>query len=268
MSEVFDFREGSAPLLVSIPHDGREIPADIAARMTQAGRAMPDTDWHVVRLYAFATALGASVLAARCSRYVIDLNRPPGDEALYPGQLSTGLLPVQSFAGDELYRPDGQPGDAERRSRVARYWRPYHRRLAAELEGLKERFGYALLWDAHSIRGEVPRLFEGRLPDLNLGTNGGASCARNIETAVMRIAGNSAYGAVLNARFRGGFITRHYGAPERGVHAIQLELAQRCYMDETTLHYDEPRAGRVAVVIGTLLDGFLSAAAAQAAKTE
>jgi N-formylglutamate amidohydrolase len=176
MSAVFDFIDGESPLLVSIPHDGRELAPGMAARMTTAGRALPDTDWHVRRLYDFAEELGASVIAANYSRYVVDLNRSADDVALYPGQVSTGLCPLETFAGEPIYSGNAELSEAERRARVETYWRPYHDRLQQALARIVDRFGYALLWDAHSIRAEVPLLFDGRLPDLNIGTNAGASC--------------------------------------------------------------------------------------------
>jgi N-formylglutamate amidohydrolase len=253
MSEVFTWREGDSPLLVSIPHDGREIPAEIAARMTAAGRAIPDTDWHVRRLYEFAASLGASVIAANYSRYVVDLNRPPQDDALYPGQVSTGLCPAQTFSGEDIYA-DGRGVDAaERQERVARYWEPYHAQLARKLEEIRKEFGYALLWDAHSIRNEVPRLFQGKLPELNLGTNDGRSCAEAIGRRLAETAGTLPHSWVLNGRFKGGYITRHYGRPTAGIHAVQLEIAQRAYMDEDTLEYDERKAARLAQSVRVLL---------------
>jgi N-formylglutamate amidohydrolase len=260
MSAVYDFTKGKSPLLISIPHDGREIPPDIASRMSDAGRAIPDTDWHVIRLYEFATELGASIISARVSRYVVDLNRPANDEVLYPGQLSTGLCPEASFAGKPLYVDARGPDDQEKRSRIGSYWRPYHDRLDSELERIRSRYGYALLWDAHSIPGTVPLLFDGSLPDLNIGTNGRRSCAGEIESAVSAVAESSPYSNVLNGRFKGGHITSFYGKPDEDVHAMQLELAQRCYMDEKSLRYADTLAGRLEDTIRAMLIAFLDSA--------
>lgn len=253
MSNIFTWHEGDSPLLVSIPHDGREVPPAIAARMSDAGRAIPDTDWHVRRLYGFAEAAGASVIAARYSRYVVDLNRSAQDEVLYPGRVSTGLCPAQTFAGEPVYA-DGSVVDArEKEERVARYWEPYHAQIARRLAEIKREFGYALLWDAHSIRASVPRLFEGELPDLNIGTDDGRSATPEIEQRLAEAAAALPYSHVLNGRFKGGYITRHYGRPRDGVYAVQLEIVQRAYMDEATLEYDERRGGELARAIRKLL---------------
>jgi N-formylglutamate deformylase len=207
--EPFRFRAGTAPLLVSMPHVGTYIPAELAARMTDGALFLPDTDWHLERLYDFLDALGASVLVATHSRYVVDLNRPPDDANLYPGQDTTGLVPIDTFARTAVYRDGALPTATEIGARVERHWQPYHAQLAQELERLRAGYGYALLWDAHSIASEVPRFFAGRLPDLNLGTAGGASCAPAIEAAVATVArAAQAYSSVLNGRFKGGYITR------------------------------------------------------------
>lgn len=259
MTGIYDFHEGTTPLLISVPHDGRMIPDDIAATMTPAGLAIPDTDWHVAKLYDFARDLGASILVARFSRYVVDLNRPRTGESLYPGQVTTGLCAAQTFAGDDIYTSGHVTGDEEQR-RIAEYWQPYHDRIERELAGLRERFGHALLWDAHSIASVVPRLFDGELPALNIGTNDGKSCAANIAAAVANAAAASPHSSVVNGRFKGGYITRHYGDPANNVHAVQLEIAQRTYMDEISGAYD---AGRATILRGTLrsmLAEFLSAA--------
>lgn len=263
MTACFDFRDGSSPLLISVPHDGREIPSQIAERMTEIGRAMPDTDWHVRRLYGFAASLDASVIEANYSRYVVDLNRPPGDEALYPGQLSTGLCPAATFSGEAIYLDGGEVSDEERAERVEQYWRPYHARLEQALDDLRARHGYALLWDAHSIPGEVPLLFDGTLPDLNIGTNGGASALPGAEQSIMTAARASGLSSVLNGRFRGGYITRRYGTPGGGVSAVQLELSQRCYMDEKSLRYDAISAARLGATIRSMLEAYLDSAASR-----
>ena len=260
MSDVFDFHAGSSPLLISIPHDGRMLAPGQSERMTDVGNALPDTDWHVRELYTFAEELDASVIAANYSRYVVDLNRPASDESLYRNQVATGLCPGQTFDGHDIYLDGQGVSTDEQASRVASFWKPYHDKISASLAQIREQFGYALLWDAHSIPGEVPLLFDGILPDLNIGTNGGLSCAANITAAVGTVAEASTYSSVVNGRFRGGHITRHYGEPANGVHAIQLELTQRNYMDEKELNYDTGRASGLVETVRKMLQAFESAA--------
>ena len=229
----FTFLQGTRPLLISMPHVGTHVPSAIAARLTPEGRELHDTDWHLGRLYDFAREMGASILQATHSRYVVDLNRPPDGASLYPGQSVTGLCPVDTFDDTPLYADGNGPNDAEIAERREAVWRPYHDQLAAELARIKAQHGVAMLWDAHSIRSVVPRFFEGKLPDFNLGTADGASCDPTLAQQLLAIA-QAAPGstAVLNGRFKGGHITRHYGQPGQGVHAIQLEMTQCSYMQE------------------------------------
>ena len=230
----FRFRQGTRPLLISMPHVGTHVPPALAARLTDEARRVPDTDWHLERLYDFADALGASVLVATHSRFVIDLNRPPDGASLYPGQSVTGLCPVDLFDDQPLYRdPAEQPDEAEIAQRREAIWQPYHAQLARELARIRSAHGAAALWDAHSIRSVVPRFFEGTLPDLNLGTANGASCSPVLAEQLLAIGKQAVpYSAVLNGRFKGGHITRQYGKPEQGVHAVQLEMTQCTYMQE------------------------------------
>jgi N-formylglutamate amidohydrolase len=265
MSIIFDWHQGTSPLLISIPHDGRRIPPRIADRMTEDGTAIPDTDWHVRKLYDFARITGASVLAAKFSRYVVDLNRPENDTPIYENQVATGLFPTKTFDGHEIYRPGEIVSERQRERRLARYWRPWHAQLVESLARIRDHFGYALLWDAHSIRGAVPRLFEGELPDLNIGTNDGKSCPEAVEQAVAGAARASPYSMVVNGRFRGGYATRHYGRPVDRIFAIQLEIAQRAYMNEETLRYDTKRAARLADTLSDMLGAYQSSAIGSAA---
>ena len=252
---------GVVPLLVSMPHDAAAIPREIAARMTDAARHAPDTDWHVSRLYGFARELGASLLIPRHSRYVVDLNRPPDGAALYPGRHETGLCPLVTFAGEPIYRDGEEPGAAEIAERLERYWRPYHDALRAELDRLVAGHGRAVLWEAHTIRGEVPLFFDGELPALNLGTAGGASCRAGLQRRLESVlAAQQDYRFVVNGRFKGGYITRHYADESRGIDAVQLELSQRTYMDESTFAYDDARAAGVQRVLRKLLEAALGEA--------
>ena len=258
MTDVFTLHRGDAPLLLSLPHDGSLIPPALAQRMVPAARRAPDTDWHVSRLYAFARELGASILVPRHSRYVVDLNRPEDDVSLYPGQNTTGLCPIVQFSGEPVYLEGQGPDAAEVASRVDTYWRPYHQSLQSELARIHARHGRAVLWEGHSIRGEVPFLFEGRLPDLNLGTAAGASCSPVLQSRLEAVlAAQDEYDWVANGRFKGGHITRHYGNPGNGVDAVQLEISQRNYMDETSFDWDEGKAARLQRVLRALLEAAL-----------
>lgn len=246
---------GHLPLLISQPHDGSELPPGMAERLTPEAQRVPDTDWHISRLYDFAQAMGASLLRPRYSRYVVDLNRSPDDTSLYPGQNTTGLCPSTRFDGGPVYRPGQEPSAAEVGERVDSYWRPYHQALAQELERLRAKHDRVLLWEAHSIRGECPFLFEGRLPDLNLGTAGGASCGPTLQDALQaELASQKDYDWVVNGRFKGGYITRNCGRPEQGVDAVQLEIAQRTYMDEDSFEYLPERAERLQTLLRRLLE--------------
>ena len=258
--KVFEFYRGHTPLVVSVPHCGTHVPAAIAGRLTPEALALPDTDWHVDRLYDFAAGLGASVIAATHSRYAVDLNRPPDDAPHYPGADSTGLCPTTTFARELVYLPGGAPDAAETRGRVERYWRPYHDALAAELARLRADHCVALLYDAHSIRSWVPRFFEGRLPDLNLGTAGGGAADAGLAARLLAVCARAAsYTSVLDGRFAGGHITRAYGRPAEGVHAVQLELSQITYMDEDPpFTYRPDRAAGVRPVLEGLLAEMLA----------
>ena len=252
---TFTLHRGRAPLLISLPHDGSFIPEDISARMHPAARRSPDTDWHVARLYEpLARELGASVLKPRASRYVVDLNRPADGHALYPGQRETGLVPTVGFDGEPLYLDGGMPDAAEIQRRVNDYWQPYHDALAQELARLRGEHGRVVLWEGHSIRGRVPMLFDGRLPDLNLGTASGASCSDALQARLQScLDAQLRFSVAVNGRFKGGYITRHYGRPDAGVQAVQLELVQLNYMDEASFAYDEARAPDVQAMIDDLL---------------
>jgi N-formylglutamate deformylase len=259
MTKAFELKRGMAPLLISMPHAGTLLPPGIAALLTDAALRLPDTDWHLERLYDFTDALGASVIVATHSRYAIDLNRPPDDASLYPGQDTTGLCPLDTFYHQPLYREGQQPDAAEIRRRIDKYWEPYHAALHSELNRLRERHETVVLWDAHSICSVVPRFFEGRLPDLNLGSAGGTACDKSLAQLVLQIArSHPRYSVVLDGRFKGGYITRRYGRPAEGVHAIQLELAQLTYMQEQYPYsFDESHAAALRPVLTQMLRGVL-----------
>jgi N-formylglutamate deformylase len=263
---MFSFTLGIAPLLVSFPHAGTEIPPEIEARMTPEALLRADVDWHLPQLYAFVRAMGASTIAARFARHVIDLNRPPEDTSLYPGQDVTGLLPLDTFRKQPLYLPGQLPDAAEAQERSARYWQPYHDALGAELERLRALHGSVVLWDAHSIASVMPRFFDGKLPDLNLGTADGRTCDPALQAAAeAAMAAQHAYTHVSNGRFKGGHITRHYGRPERGIHALQLEMCQSTYMFEAEpFAYRADLAAQVQPLLQRMLNAVLDARAQRA----
>jgi N-formylglutamate deformylase len=255
MLPLIDIQAGTTPLIVNVPHDGREIPADINARMTAEALALPDTDWHIRDLYDFAADLGATITSARCSRYVVDLNRDPGGKSLYPGADTTEVCPTSTFHQEPIYRDGMAPDAAEVDRRLEHYWHPYHAELARVIAGTRERFGTVLLFDAHSIGSVLPRFFEGRLPDFNVGTAEGASADADLTDRMFGALNNApGYTAVLNGRFKGGYITRHYGDPANDIHAVQLEMSQVAYMDEDPpFRFRPDRADAVRPVLSEML---------------
>jgi formiminoglutamase len=230
--DFIELKRGDAPLLLSMPHTGTHVPSKLEAELASPWLARKDTDWWIDRLYDFAAELGATVLRTTVSRTVIDVNRDPSGASLYPGQATTGLCPTTSFDGEALYRSGREPGEAEIARRRARYFDPYHEALAAELNRLRRHHSRVVLYDSHSIRSVVPRLFDGELPHMNIGTNSGTSLAPRLQRAVEAVCSASSFSWIANGRFKGGWITRNYGHPDAGVHAIQMELACRAYMDE------------------------------------
>lgn len=253
--DIFTLHQGTRPLLISVPHNGTHVPDAIAERLTPEAREVPDTDWDMARMYAWVIEAGGSLIVPTHSRYVVDLNRSEDDVSLYPGQNTTGLCPIVQFTGAPVYLENAEPDEDEVRARVEQYWRPYHAALASEIERLHAIHGRVLLWEGHSIKGELPFLFEGRLPDLNLGTANGNSCAATTQIRVeAALAAQDHYDFVVNGRFKGGYITRHYGNPSRGIDAIQLEMSQHTYMDEAQRAWDPVKAARVQSVVRSMVE--------------
>jgi formiminoglutamase len=250
---LFDQICGDGPLILNVPHAGTDLPDFLRDALHPDALDLRDTDWHMDRIARDVLPKGASLMAARVSRYVVDLNRPGDDIPLYAGA-TTGLISTIDFDGTPLYR-DGMEPDAEARAaRVVAFWEPYHAALAAEINRIRAAHGYCLLLDVHSIRSHVPRLFDGRLPDLNLGTNSGAACAAKLSDAAFAALQDSGFSAVRDGRFKGGHITRHYGDPEYGVHALQIEIAQECYMIEhSPWTYVPEKADRLKVALARLV---------------
>ena len=257
----YRYRRGSSPLIVSMPHVGTFVPHSVGRALADCAARRPDTDWHLPRLYDFLDELGATVIEATHSRYVVDVNRPPDGGNLYPGRDTPRLCPIDTFHSEPLYR-EGEPDVAEVARRVEAIWRPYHRRIAVEIARVKAEHGIAVLWDAHSIVSRAPRLFEGRLADFNLGTADDASCDPALSAALIEaLRKHRSFTAVLNGRFKGGYITRHFGQPGKGVHAVQLEMAQCLYMDEAPPYPFRPDlAAQVRPILQEQLELVLDAA--------
>jgi formiminoglutamase len=238
---------GDGPVVLGMPHGGTHVPPDIVVRLNPLGRTLSDTDWHIDRLYD-GLLPGATVVRATFHRYVIDANRPPDGASLYPGQNTTGLCPATDFDGRDIYLTGEAPEADEVEDRRARFHAPYHAALSAEVERVRARHGIAVLYDCHSIRSRIPFLFDGLLPDFNIGTNAGRTCAPAMEAAVARLcSGAEGYTSVVNGRFKGGWTTRHYGRPEAGVHAIQMELAQSTHLaaEAAPYAYDDTKPARL-----------------------
>jgi N-formylglutamate deformylase len=232
MKDWLEVRRGTAPVVVSLPHTGTAIPADIEARLVSPWLARKDTDWWVDELYDFAHGLGITTVRTALSRTVIDVNRDPSGRSLYPGTNTTDLCPIATFDHEPLYLPGMKPGADDIAHRLESYFVPYHAAIAGELERLGAMHPRVVLYDAHSIRSRIPRLFDGELPHFNIGTNGGESCSSDLQEAVQAMCMLSGFTVITNGRFKGGWITRHYGEPARGAHAIQMELACRGYLRE------------------------------------
>ena len=247
---AFQLVRRGGPLIVSIPHLGRHIPDELRGHYSERALLLEDTDWHLDRLYSFAEELDATVICAKVSRYVIDLNRPATGESLYPGMITTSLCPTETFRGDAIYESGSEPAAQEIERRIATYWKPYHEGLKSELARLRAAHCNVLLWEAHSIASVLPRLFSGKLPDFNFGTSDGHSCSEAIVAAAVDAIRGSRWSWVVNGRFKGGFITRRYGDPAHGIHAIQLEMCQSLYMDEEApFAYVEHRASESAAAV-------------------
>jgi len=256
--DPFEFQSGQLPLLISIPHAGTRLTPAVEKGLTDAARPLQDTDWHIPRLYDFARAMGASILVGNYSRLVIDLNRPADDKPLYT-TATTGLFPDVLFDGRPSFLPDAAPADEERAGYLQNIWQPYHQQLQHELARLKAQHGYALLFDAHSIASVIPRLFDGKLPDLNLGTNGGESCPASLSDRLVTCCQQQQqFSYVLNGRFKGGYITRAYGQPQEHQYAVQLELAQVNYMSEQTFEFDAARAAPLQRLLQQMIESMLA----------
>ncbi len=261
--KAFTLIHGQSPLILSMPHPGTHVPDDVMDQMNEAGRNLPDTDWHMRELYGFAGRFKPSIIESHFSRYVIDLNRDPSGQSLYPGQSTTELVPTTTFGGTPIWTTAPDLAEVIRRRNA--YFEPYHQALRGEIERVKARHGYALVYDCHSIASAIPRLFDGELPILNLGTNNVNSCAPAIHASAERAMHESGLSCVANGRFKGGWITRHYGRPHDGVHAIQMEVAMRGYLEAESppWRFSSEVAGRLQDALAQIINAALHAAAAQ-----
>ncbi|MBE9639333.1 N-formylglutamate deformylase [Salipiger mangrovisoli] len=252
-NEPVTVTRGDSPVVIGLPHTGTYLPDEIFDRLTPRGQELSDTDWHIHRLYE-GLLPGATMVRATFHRYVIDANRPPDGASLYPGQNTTGLVPLTDFDGAPIWTEE--PDAAEIAARREVFHAPYHAALLAELERVRAKHGVAILYDCHSIRSHIPFLFDGKLPDFNIGTAGGTTCDASIEAATTEVcAAAEGYTSVLNGRFTGGWTTRHYGRPEEGFHAIQMELAQDTHLESEVAPYayDESKAAKLRVHLAEVL---------------
>jgi formiminoglutamase len=256
MTKTFERHQGSSPVILAFPHTGTEVPADIWNRLNDNGKILADTDWHIHRLYD-GLLDNVTTIRATFHRYVIDANRDPAGVSLYPGQNTTGLIPDTDFDGEPIWQPGEAPDDADIAVRLAEFHAPYHSALAAEIARVKAIHGVAILYDCHSIRSHIPFLFDGKLPDFNIGTDMGKTCDPAIESAVVDVTGAAeGFSSILNGRFKGGWTTRHYGRPHTGVHAIQMELAQSTHLaaEVPPFAYDADKGERLRVHLKTILE--------------
>tara|TARA_R110001606_G_scaffold348746_1_gene498400 strand:- start:35881 stop:36690 length:810 start_codon:yes stop_codon:yes gene_type:complete len=260
-SDVFKLKRGNSKLLVSMPHVGTQLPGWLVPRISKEAKNLPDTDWYLEELYDFLEEIDVTVISANYSRYVVDLNRSADDISLYPGSDVTGLCPTDTFSGELIYEEETSLDTVEIKSRLNRFWYPYHDALSAEIARIKAIHGNVIVWDAHSIHSEVPRFFNGELPQLNIGTADGATCQQSlIDKVIDVIKANGDYSWVENGRFKGGFITRHYAQVSAGISTMQLEIAMRSYMDEssTSPKFDNDKAQSLRMLLKTMMQSFLN----------
>jgi N-formylglutamate amidohydrolase len=255
---LFELKSASSPLILSFPHSGTYVPDEIFNKFTDIGKQLSDTDWFLEELYlSVIEKIKPVVLYSNVSRYVVDLNRPPDNKSLYAGRPLLGVCPDKTFAGSDIYSNGNIPSDDEVAYRIDNYWKPYHLEIERQIERALNDFGYALIYDAHSIRSEVPRLFSDKLPDLNVGTNEGKSCSNAMSKTMMSVLSEAGYSSVLDERFIGGFITRHYGAPNNNVHAVQMEISKQNYMDEENIKFISSQAAELSDVLSAAIESML-----------
>lgn len=243
------------PILISSPHSGTAFPEEIRGHYNPEAIAAPDdTDWFIDKLYDFAPSLGITMIAARYSRWVIDLNRDPESNPLYDdGRVITDLCPTMSFMEEPIYKEDQLPNRKEIDRRLGQYYWPYYFKLQSLLNDLKKEFGQVLLWDAHSIRQYVPTIRKELFPDLILGDNDEKSASEDLIKTSLDKLGESRLKLNHNNPFKGGHITRYFGKPSDNQHALQLEMTKINYMNNDELQYNEERA---AIIRSILINNF------------
>lgn len=262
-NQSFSFRAGKLPVLVSFPHSSTNIPENLQPNYSEAGAQTPDTDWDLPKLYQIESSenpfADVSLIHANFSRFVIDANRPTDGTNLYPGKPTPELCPTTCFDGSPVYRSGQEPDQKEIAERIEKFWQPYHDKIRQELQRMKSEFGVAVLFDAHSILSKVPRLFDGVLPNFNMGTAAGQAASSSLEQEIKEVlVGEEKYSSVFNGRFIGGFITRNFGDPDKNIHAVQLELTQSSYMNETTGEFSAEKANRVRPVIFKMIQAIIN----------
>jgi N-formylglutamate deformylase len=253
---VFEVQQGVSPIILGLPHTGTDVPDDIFQRLNANGKILADTDWHIHTLYD-GLLPDVTTVRAKFHRYVIDANRDPEGVSLYPGQNTTGLISTTDFDGKAIWNQGQEPTEADIKTRLKKFHAPYHAALKAEIDRIKAIHGIAVLYDCHSIRSLIPFLFEGRLPDFNIGTDSGRSCHSSIEQAVQEITADAkGFTSILNGRFKGGWTTRHYGKPEQGIHAIQMELTQASHLstEAPPFTYEKDKAAKLRKTLKLILE--------------
>ena len=260
--EPFSVTRGDSCLILTFPHSSTYVPPEVHEALNARGRNLTDTDWHLDRLYE-GLLPDVTVVKAGFHRYAIDANRDPSGASLYPGQNTTGLCPLTDFDGEPIYQAGREPDAAEIDRRRLAYHAPYHAAIAAEIERIRARHGVVMLYDCHSIRSHIPFLFDGTLPDFNLGTDNGKTCAASMEGAAKAVcAAAPGFTHVVNGRFRGGWTVRHYGRQHEGDHAFQMELAQSNYLETEALPfaYSPARAERIRPYLRAVLSNLVAQA--------
>lgn len=250
----------TVPILLSVPHCGTDFPDELKDDFKpELAKSPDDTDYYVHDLYNFCSEMGITIIHAKYSRWVIDLNRDPESKALYnDGRIITALCPNTNFFGDSIYvSQDKEPNHNEVQRRLNTYYWPYYKEIENQLAQLKSQFGKALLWDAHSIRRFVPTIRKENFPDLILGNNDGLTADQSLIDIALDNLGKDKYGLNHNTPFKGGHITRYFGNPSNNIHALQLEMSKDLYMNHDETEFHMARANEMRVVLKSCFRGLI-----------